>query len=79
MTNPFTRKRLHHIALVTLVLAGATAGVACGYRISGWTWGGLAWWTGGVAASLASHGVWTAMMLVRPPASGRVAVEASPG
>jgi membrane protease YdiL (CAAX protease family) len=45
--------------------------------VGGAVWGGLAWWTGGIAASLASHGVWTAMMLARPPASGRV--EAAPG
>jgi membrane protease YdiL (CAAX protease family) len=47
--------------------------------VGGAVWGGLAWWTGGVAASLASHGVWTVMMLVRPPAGGRAPVEASPG
>jgi membrane protease YdiL (CAAX protease family) len=46
--------------------------------VGGALWGGLAWWTGGIAASLASHGVWTAMMLARPPGSGRTAVEAAP-
>ena len=50
-----------------------------GAVVGGAMWGGLAWWTGGIAAGLASHGTWTAMMLVVPPSSGRVPVEAPPG
>jgi membrane protease YdiL (CAAX protease family) len=47
--------------------------------VGGAVWGGLAWWTGGIAAGLASHGVWTTLMLVRPPASGRISVGTTPG
>ena len=64
--------------VVANVASGSLPFVA-GAVVGGAIWGGLAWWTGGIAASLASHGVWTAMMLVRPPASGRVPMEASPG
>jgi membrane protease YdiL (CAAX protease family) len=63
------------------VMVNVTSGslpFIAGAIVGGALWGGLAWWTGGIAASLASHGVWTAMMLARPPGSGRTAVEAAP-
>ena len=41
------------------IVAGAHRG---GRRL--WTW--LAWWSGGVLASLASHILWTGLMLVAP-------------
>jgi membrane protease YdiL (CAAX protease family) len=41
------------------ILLGAVAGGAA--------WVGLAWWTGGVAASAGCHAVWTCLMIVRPP------------
>ena len=31
----------------------------------------LAWWSGGMLASLASHILWTGLMLVIPPGAGR--------
>jgi membrane protease YdiL (CAAX protease family) len=54
--------------------ASGSLPLIAGAVVGGAVWGGLAWWSGGVAASLASHGVWTALMLVRPPASGRAEV-----
>jgi membrane protease YdiL (CAAX protease family) len=36
--------------------------------VGGAVWSGLAWWSGGVLAPIASHLVWTGLMLVRPPA-----------
>jgi membrane protease YdiL (CAAX protease family) len=36
--------------------------------VGGAIWSGLAWWSGGVLAPIASHVVWTGLMLVRPPA-----------
>jgi membrane protease YdiL (CAAX protease family) len=41
-----------------IVLAAAVGGAA---------WGTLAWWAGGVAASVVCHAAWTALMIVRPP------------
>jgi membrane protease YdiL (CAAX protease family) len=38
--------------------------------VGGAVWSGLAWWSGGVLAPIASHVVWTGLMLVRPPAAG---------
>jgi len=49
------------------ILAGAVVGGAL--------WGGLAWWSGGVLASLASHILWTGLMLVLPPGAGPRALE----
>jgi membrane protease YdiL (CAAX protease family) len=34
--------------------------------VGGAVWVGLAWWTGGVLASLACHIVWTGMMVAFP-------------
>lgn len=45
------------------LLAGAVVGGAL--------WTGLATWSGGVAAPVASHLVWTALMLVWPPRAAR--------
>jgi hypothetical protein len=36
--------------------------------VGGAVWSGLAWWSGGVLAPIASHMAWTGLMLVRPPA-----------
>jgi len=45
--------------------------ILSGALVGGALWSGLAWWSGGAAAPLASHAVWTALMLsvpvVRPP------------
>jgi membrane protease YdiL (CAAX protease family) len=50
------------------LLAGAVVGGAL------WTW--LATWSGGVVAPLASHLVWTGLMLSWPPLAGRAKVTA---
>ncbi|MEO8476151.1 MAG: CPBP family glutamic-type intramembrane protease [Actinomycetota bacterium] len=39
--------------------------------VGGALWGGLAWWSGGVLASLGSHILWTGLMLLLPPGAGR--------
>jgi membrane protease YdiL (CAAX protease family) len=36
--------------------------------VGGALWSGLAWWSGGILSPMASHLVWTGLMLVRPPA-----------
>lgn len=41
--------------------------IIAGAVVGGFLWGALAWWTGGVVASLASHILWTGLMLARPP------------
>jgi len=41
--------------------------IIAGALVGGAVWGALAWWTGGVLAPLASHILWTGLMLARPP------------
>ena len=60
------------LAYVAMNTASGSLPFIAGAVVGGAVWGGLAWWSGGIAASLASHGVWTALMLARPPASGRM-------
>jgi membrane protease YdiL (CAAX protease family) len=65
-------------ALVTLVayalanLASRSLPIVAGAVVGGAVWGALAWWSGGIAAPLASHILWTGLMLVLPPGAGRV-------
>ena len=67
------------IGYVIVNVASGSLPFIAGAVVGGAVWGGLAWWTGGIAAGLASHGVWTAMMLILPPPSGRGRVEVTPG
>jgi membrane protease YdiL (CAAX protease family) len=41
--------------------------IVLGAVVGGAAWGTLAWWSGGLAASVACHAVWTALMIARPP------------
>lgn len=43
--------------------------IVAGAVVGGAVWGGLAWWSGGILAGLASHILWTGLMLVLPPKS----------
>jgi membrane protease YdiL (CAAX protease family) len=45
--------------------------IVAGAVVGGALWGGLAWWSGGVLASLGSHILWTGLMLLLPPGAGR--------
>jgi membrane protease YdiL (CAAX protease family) len=44
--------------------------IVAGAVVGGGVWGGLAWWSGGVLAPLASHILWTGLMLAFPPGTG---------
>jgi membrane protease YdiL (CAAX protease family) len=52
--------------------------IVAGAVVGGAVWASLAWWSGGVLASLASHILWTGMMLALPPGVGRPAMEGGP-
>jgi membrane protease YdiL (CAAX protease family) len=55
------------------VLANAASrnlAILSGAVVGGAVWVALAWWTGGVLASIASHATWTALMLLRPAVGG---------
>jgi membrane protease YdiL (CAAX protease family) len=52
------------------VAANAVSGslpIILGALVGGAVWTALALWTGGVAASLACHAAWTALMVALPP------------
>jgi uncharacterized protein len=49
--------------------------IIAGAVVGGFVWGALAWWSGGLVAPLASHVVWTGMMLLVPPRVGGSIVE----
>jgi membrane protease YdiL (CAAX protease family) len=42
--------------------------------VGGALWTGLAWWTGGILASIVSHMLWTGLMLGLPPGPSRAEV-----
>ena len=59
------------------VVVNATSGLlalVAGALVGGVGWGALAWWTHGVLAALLCHGVWTGLMLVRPPVARRASM-----
>lgn len=67
------------LALAVYVAANAASlsvPIALAALVGGGAWALLALWTGGVAASLLCHAVWTGLMLLRPPAAGRESVAA---
>ncbi|MBA3738043.1 MAG: CPBP family intramembrane metalloprotease [Actinobacteria bacterium] len=75
-TSTTTGAILTWAAAVGVNAAGASAPLLAGAVVGGalWTW--LATWSGGVVASLASHLVWTGLMLSWPPLAGRAKVAA---
>ena len=61
------------VALSWAAYVGANAvsgslSIVLGAAVGGAAWTVLAAWSGGVAASLASHAAWTALMVATPPA-----------
>ena len=68
------------VAVAWLCYVGANAAsrslpIVAGALVGGALWAGLAWWSGGVLASVASHILWTGLMLALPPGAGRPAIE----
>jgi membrane protease YdiL (CAAX protease family) len=58
------------LAFVLANLPSANLAIAAGAVVGGAVWVALAWWTGGVLASLACHIVWTGMMIAFPVLRG---------
>jgi membrane protease YdiL (CAAX protease family) len=59
------------IAYVAVNAASASLPIVAGAVVGGALWVGLFAWSGGVLASLASHMLWTGLMLALPPGVGR--------
>jgi membrane protease YdiL (CAAX protease family) len=53
-------------AFVLANLPSANLAIVAGAVVGGAVWCGLGWWCGGALAPLASHGVWTALMISFP-------------
>ena len=62
-------------AYVVANAASRSVSIVAGAIVGGALWAGLAWWSGGVLAALASHILWTGLMLALPPGAGRRAIE----
>ena len=58
-------------AYLAVNLASASLPIVAGAIVGGALWAGLAVWSGGMLASLASHMLWTGLMLALPPGAGR--------
>lgn len=63
------------LAYIVANVASRSLPIVAGAIVGGAVWGALAWWSGGVLASLASHILWTGLMLAFPPGAGRPAIE----
>jgi membrane protease YdiL (CAAX protease family) len=59
------------LAYVGINAASASLPIVAGAIVGGALWAGLATWSGGMLASLASHMLWTGLMLALPPGAGR--------
>jgi membrane protease YdiL (CAAX protease family) len=58
-------------AYVAVNAVSASVPIVLGAIVGGAAWTALAWWTGGVVAGIVCHVVWTALMILRPPAAAR--------
>lgn len=59
------------VAYVGVNLTSGSLPIVAGAVVGGALWAGLAAWSGGMLASLASHMLWTGLMLAVPPRDGR--------
>jgi membrane protease YdiL (CAAX protease family) len=58
-------------AFAVVNLVSGSSPIVLGAVVGGAAWTALAWWTGGVAASVACHVAWTGLMIVAPPRGAR--------
>ncbi|MGH2724119.1 MAG: CPBP family intramembrane glutamic endopeptidase [Actinomycetota bacterium] len=54
-------------AYVATNAVSASIPIVLGAVVGGAAWGALALWSGGVVAGILCHGVWTGLMIARPP------------
>jgi uncharacterized protein len=62
------------VAWAGFVAVNAISGripIVLGAVVGGGVWTALAWWTGGVAAPIACHALWTGLMVLFPPPGAR--------
>lgn len=74
-TGPATAALVTWAGYVGVNLASRSQPIVAAAVVGGAVWAGLAWWSGGVLASVASHILWTGLMLALPPGAARPAIE----
>lgn len=62
------------LAFTAVNVPSRSVPIVLGAAVGGALWAALAWWSGGMLASFASHILWTGLMLALPPAPGREVV-----
>jgi membrane protease YdiL (CAAX protease family) len=70
-TSPAVGAILGWLGYVAANVSSASLPIVVGAIVGGAVWAGLAWFTGGVLASLVCHAIWTGLMLAFPPAAGK--------
>lgn len=73
VTAAATAAGLSLLGYVVANLPSRSLPIVAGAIVGGAVWTVLAWWSGGVLASLGSHILWTGAMLAFPPGVGRKA------
>ncbi|HEY7762059.1 MAG TPA: CPBP family intramembrane glutamic endopeptidase, partial [Actinomycetota bacterium] len=73
--DPWVGALVAWLGYIVANTASRSLPIVAGAIVGGALWSGLAWWSGGVLAGLASHILWTGLMLTLPPRSGREAIE----
>jgi membrane protease YdiL (CAAX protease family) len=73
--DPWVGALVAWLGYIVANTASRSLPIVAGAVVGGALWSGLAWWSGGVLAGLASHILWTGLMLTLPPGSGREAIE----
>jgi membrane protease YdiL (CAAX protease family) len=66
-TTPAMAAVITWAAYVAANAASRSLPIVAGAVVGGAVWGALAWWTGGVLASVLCHAAWTGLMILRPP------------
>lgn len=66
-SGPGAGAALTWLAFVLVNSASSRLPIIAAAVVGGAVWAALAWWTGGMLASLACHLVWTTSMILRPP------------
>jgi membrane protease YdiL (CAAX protease family) len=65
--TPLAAAALTWAAYVAANSVSGSLPIVLGAIVGGAAWSALAWGTGGVAASIGCHAVWTSLMILRPP------------
>jgi membrane protease YdiL (CAAX protease family) len=69
--SPAAGAALSWLAYIVVNAASGSLAIAAGAVVAGAVWTLLAFWSGGVLASILSHAIWTGLMLAFPPGGAR--------